>query len=75
MSEPVRAEDSVLVFIDHQVLSMSLMRTLPLETVKANSIALVKAAQILWIPQADACVALGVSDQGSTSAPVYTNHG
>ena len=30
---------------------MSLMRTLPLETVKANSIALVKAAQILGIPQ------------------------
>jgi nicotinamidase-related amidase len=51
MSEPVRAEDSVLVFIDHQVLSMSLMRTLPLETVKANSITLVKAAQILGIPQ------------------------
>ena len=30
---------------------MSLMRTLPLETVKANSITLVKAAQILGIPQ------------------------
>lgn len=26
-------------------------------------------------PQADACVALGVSDQGSKSTPVYTNHG
>jgi hypothetical protein len=26
-------------------------------------------------PQADACVALGVSHQGSTSTPVYTNHG
>jgi nicotinamidase-related amidase len=51
MSEPVRAEDSVLVFIDHQVLSMSLMRTLPLETVKANSIALVKAARVLGLPQ------------------------
>jgi hypothetical protein len=29
----------------------------------------------LQCPQADACVALGVSDQGSTSTPVYTNHG
>jgi hypothetical protein len=26
-------------------------------------------------PQADACVAMGVSDQGSKSTPVYTNHG
>jgi photosystem II stability/assembly factor-like uncharacterized protein len=26
-------------------------------------------------PQADACVASGVSDQGSTSTPIYTNHG
>jgi photosystem II stability/assembly factor-like uncharacterized protein len=26
-------------------------------------------------PQPDACVALGISDQGSTSTPVYTNHG
>lgn len=26
-------------------------------------------------PRADACVATGVSDQGSTSNPVYTNHG
>lgn len=51
MSEPVRAEDAVLALVDHQVLSMSLQRTLPLETVKANSIALVKAARILGIPQ------------------------
>jgi photosystem II stability/assembly factor-like uncharacterized protein len=26
-------------------------------------------------PQPDACVAIGVADQGSTSTPVYTNHG
>jgi hypothetical protein len=26
-------------------------------------------------PLADACVAFGVSDQGSTSTPIYTNHG
>jgi hypothetical protein len=26
-------------------------------------------------PQADACVATGVSDQGSTATPIYTNHG
>jgi hypothetical protein len=25
-------------------------------------------------PRADACVAIGVSDQGSTSTPIYTNH-
>ena len=29
----------------------------------------------LQCPQADACVAIGVSDQGSTSTPIYTNHG
>ena len=26
-------------------------------------------------PQPDACVAIGVSDQGSTSTPIYTNYG
>jgi hypothetical protein len=26
-------------------------------------------------PQPDSCVAIGVSDQGSTSTPIYTNHG
>ncbi|HLK76885.1 MAG TPA: sialidase family protein [Streptosporangiaceae bacterium] len=26
-------------------------------------------------PQPDACVATGISDQGSTSTPIYTNHG
>jgi hypothetical protein len=26
-------------------------------------------------PQPDACVATGMADQGSTSTPVYTNHG
>jgi nicotinamidase-related amidase len=46
------SRSSALIFIDHQVLSMALMRTAPLETVKANSVALVKAAQILWLPQA-----------------------
>ena len=26
-------------------------------------------------PRPDACIAIGVSDQGSTSTPIYTNHG
>jgi hypothetical protein len=26
-------------------------------------------------PRTDACVAMGISDQGSTSTPIYTNHG
>jgi hypothetical protein len=26
-------------------------------------------------PQPDACIGIGVSDQGSTSTPIYTNHG
>jgi DNA-directed RNA polymerase specialized sigma24 family protein len=25
--------------------------------------------------QPNACIAIGVSDQGSTSTPIYTNHG
>jgi hypothetical protein len=29
----------------------------------------------LECPQVDACVAIGVSDQGSTSTPIYTNQG
>jgi hypothetical protein len=29
----------------------------------------------LECPQASACVAIGASDQGSTSTPIYTNHG
>lgn len=50
MSQPVNPGDSALVLIDHQVLSMSLMRTLPHDVIKANNIALVKAAKILGIP-------------------------
>jgi hypothetical protein len=26
-------------------------------------------------PSPDACAAIGISDQGSTSTPIYTNHG
>lgn len=50
MSQPVNPGDSALVLIDHQVLSVSLMRTLPHDVIKANNIALVKAAKILGIP-------------------------
>ena len=47
---------------------MSLMRTLPLQTVKANSITLVKAAQILGIPAGLGPVQHGGREPGLVAA-------
>jgi len=42
--------NSALVLIDHQYGTMQLIKNLPLEQVKRNTLALVRAAQILNIP-------------------------
>lgn len=42
--------DSALVLIDHQVGTMKLIKNIPLDAVKRNTLALAKAAKILDIP-------------------------
>lgn len=44
------AADTALLLIDHQVGTMQLIRTLPFETVRRNTLALAKAARILGLP-------------------------
>lgn len=47
---PFTAEDSALILIDHQLGTMQLIKTLDVEQVKRNAIALAKAANILGLP-------------------------
>jgi nicotinamidase-related amidase len=42
--------DSALVLINHQVGTMKLIKTIPLEVVKRNTLALAKVAKVLGIP-------------------------
>ena len=50
MPQPFRPETSALVLIDHQVGTMQLIKTLDVEVVRRNTIALAKAAKILGLP-------------------------
>lgn len=50
MSNIFTAKNSALLLIDHQVGTMKLIRNIPLEVVKRNTIALAKTAKILDIP-------------------------
>ena len=50
MPQPFRPETSALVLIDHQVGTMQLIKTLDVEVVKRNTLALAKAAKILGLP-------------------------
>jgi nicotinamidase-related amidase len=50
MGESFSAENSALLLIDHQVGTMQLIKSIPLEVVKRNTIALAKTAKILNIP-------------------------
>lgn len=50
MPAPFRAETAALVLIDHQVGTMQLIKTLDVEAVKRNTLALAKAAKILSMP-------------------------
>lgn len=49
-TEAFTAENSALLLIDHQIGTMKLIKNLPLEVVKRNTLALAKAAKILKIP-------------------------
>ncbi|TYB91593.1 isochorismatase, partial [Micromonospora sp. WP24] len=46
----IKAQDSALILIDHQVISMGFIKTQSPETAKLNSVTMVKAAQVLGIP-------------------------
>jgi nicotinamidase-related amidase len=50
MAKTFSPSNSALVLIDHQFGTMQLIKTLPLEQVKRNTLALARAAQILQIP-------------------------
>lgn len=47
---PFSAADTALLLIDHQVGTMQLIKNIPLDTAKRNTIALAKAAKILEMP-------------------------
>jgi len=50
MSKAFMSADTALILIDHQVGTMQLIKNLPLESVKRNTLALAKAAKILGLP-------------------------
>jgi nicotinamidase-related amidase len=50
MNIPFTSETAALLLIDHQVGTMQLIKNLPLERVKRNTLALAKAARILNLP-------------------------
>lgn len=50
MPTPFRPTDSALVLIDHQIGTMQLIRTMPVEDARRFSLALAKAARILDMP-------------------------
>ncbi len=50
MPKPYSPTDSALVLIDHQYGTMQLIKNLPVEDVKRNTLALARAAQILDMP-------------------------
>lgn len=50
MTTPFRPEDSALLLIDHQIGTMQLIHTMPVEDAKRFTLALAKAARILGMP-------------------------
>lgn len=50
MTTPFRADDSALLLIDHQIGTMQLIHTMPVEDAKRFSLALAKAARVLNMP-------------------------
>ncbi|HEY9626121.1 MAG TPA: isochorismatase family protein [Coleofasciculaceae cyanobacterium] len=59
------AENSVLLLIDHQVGTMQLIKNIPLDTVRRNTLALAKAAKILELP-----VVLTSSQESNVQGPL-----
>jgi nicotinamidase-related amidase len=50
MPKPFRPETAALILVDHQVGTMQLIKTLDLDIVRRNTLALAKAAKILGLP-------------------------
>jgi nicotinamidase-related amidase len=50
MPQPFNPRDTALVLIDHQVGTMQLIRNLPVQDARRNTIALAKAARVLDLP-------------------------
>jgi nicotinamidase-related amidase len=65
MSDYFRPENSALLLIDHQVGTMQLIKNIPLEVVKRNTLALAKTAQIFGMP-----VVLTSSQEGRLQGPL-----
>jgi nicotinamidase-related amidase len=65
MPAPFTAADTVLLLIDHQVGTMQLVRNLPLDRVRAVTLALAKTAAILDLP-----VVLSTSQEDRAQGPL-----
>ena len=50
MNDVFTAENSAMLLIDHQLGTMKLIKNIPLEVVRRNTLALAKTAKILGIP-------------------------
>ncbi len=61
-----RSEDTALLLIDHQTGTVNLVRNLPTDRVKRNTLALAKAAKILDIP-----VVLTSSQEDRAQGPLF----
>lgn len=62
---PFSAESTALLLIDHQVGTMQLIKNIPVDIVKRNTLALAKAAKILGVP-----VVLTSSQEGNIQGPL-----
>lgn len=65
MDNTFTSDNSVMLLIDHQVGTMQLIKNIPLEVVKRNTLALAKTAKILNIP-----VVLSSSQEGNVQGPL-----
>jgi len=67
MSEPFNSDNTALLLIDHQVGTMQLIKTIPLEQVRNNTIVLAKIAKILNLP-----VIMTSSQEEMTQGPLMS---
>jgi nicotinamidase-related amidase len=67
MTEPFSSQNAALLLIDHQVGTMKLIKNIPLEVVKRNTLALAKTARILELP-----VVLTSSQEENVQGPLIS---
>jgi len=65
MTDRFSAEDAALLLIDHQLGTMRLIRNVPVDSVRRNTLALAKTARILGLP-----VVLTSSQEGNVQGPL-----